>query len=290
MLLVQEPFVSTLSILIPTWNNLLYLRLCIDEIRRTSIADHQIIVHVNEGTDGTCEWLDQEDIAYTRTPENVGVCTAMNQARTLATGDLLLYMNDDMVPCPGWDKALLDAANAQPDGLFYLSATMIEPVATGNICVRAPHDYGRDSDTFDRARLHSAAPGMVGPDWNGSTWPPSLMTAKMWDTIGGFSEEFSPGLYSDPDISRKLWEAGVRNFRGVGNSLVYHFMSKSLKRVKLNPGKRQFLKKWGMSSSTFLNHYLQLGQKYTGPLSDPVQTSGLFAARLKDRIKGWLSW
>ncbi len=280
---------STLSIMIPTWNNLPYLRLCVAEIRRTSMAAHQIVVHVNEGADGTCDWLDQEGIAYTVTSENVGVCVAMNQARTLATGDLLLYMNDDMVPCPGWDKALLDVAAAQPDGLYYLSATMIEPVATGNICVRAPYDYGRDSDSFDRAGLHAAAPGLAGPDWNGATWPPSLMTAKMWDMIGGFSEEFSPGLYSDPDISRKLWEAGVRNFRGVGNSLVYHFMSKSLQRVKLNPGKRQFLKKWSMSSSTFLKHYLQLGHLYAGPLTDPVQTSGLFAARLKDRIKGWLA-
>jgi len=280
--------VPTLSILIPTWNNLPYLRLCIGEIRRTAQAEHQIVVHVNEGTDGTREWLEAEGISSTWTPENAGVCVAMNKVRTLATGDLLLYMNDDMVPCPGWDTALLRAAAAHPDGRFYLSATMIEPRATGNACVRAPHDFGRDPDTFDRAALHAAAPALAGPDWSGATWPPSLMTAEMWDRVGGFSEEFSPGLYSDPDLSRKLWAEGVRVFRGVGDSLVYHFMSKSLGRVTLNPGKRQFREKWGMSSSTFLAHYLRLGRPYAGPLPDrPPPSAGLVLARAKDRLKGW---
>ena len=278
----------TLSILIPTWNNLPYLRLCIEEIHRTSQLRHQIVVHVNEGTDGTRAWLAAEGLAFTETDDNVGVCRAMNRARTLATGDLLLYMNDDMVPCPGWDAALLREAAARPDGCYYLSATMIEPQATGNACVRAPFDFGHDVATFDREALHAAAAGLVGPDWSGATWPPSLMTAEMWDRIGGFSEEFSPGLYSDPDISRKLWQEGVREFRGVGDSLVYHFMSKSLKRVELNDGKRQFLEKWGMSSSTFLNHSLRLGQPAAGPLGEPALTPGLLAARLKDRLKGWL--
>lgn len=45
------------SILIPTWNNLPYLQLCIESIRRHSAFEHEIIVHVNEGTDGTLEWV-----------------------------------------------------------------------------------------------------------------------------------------------------------------------------------------------------------------------------------------
>ena len=42
-----------LSILIPTWNNLPYLKLAVDSIRRHSACSHQIIVHVNDGSDGT---------------------------------------------------------------------------------------------------------------------------------------------------------------------------------------------------------------------------------------------
>ena len=41
------------SILIPTYNNLEYLKLCIDSIKKNSNFKHQIIVHVNVGRDGT---------------------------------------------------------------------------------------------------------------------------------------------------------------------------------------------------------------------------------------------
>ena len=45
------------SILIPSWNNLEYLKLCIASIKKNSRYKHQIIVHANEGSDGTWEYL-----------------------------------------------------------------------------------------------------------------------------------------------------------------------------------------------------------------------------------------
>ena len=45
--------------------------------------------------------------------------------------------------------------------------------------------------------------------------------------VGGMSIEFSPGMYSD--LSKKLYESVVRQFKGVGKSLVYHFYSESNK-------------------------------------------------------------
>ena len=41
------------SILIPSFNNLNYLKTCIESIKKNSHYNHQIIVHVNEGSDGT---------------------------------------------------------------------------------------------------------------------------------------------------------------------------------------------------------------------------------------------
>ena len=37
------------SILIPTYNNLNYLKICLNSIKKNSKFDHQIIIHVNEG-------------------------------------------------------------------------------------------------------------------------------------------------------------------------------------------------------------------------------------------------
>ena len=41
------------SIIIPTFNNLDYLKLCIKSIKKNSKFDHEIIVFINEGIDGT---------------------------------------------------------------------------------------------------------------------------------------------------------------------------------------------------------------------------------------------
>jgi len=90
----------------------------------------------------------------------------------------------------------------------------------------------------------------------------------LWDLVGGMSVEFSPGMYSDPDFSMKLWKSGVRLFKGVANSRVYHFGSKSTGRVKKNKGKETFINKWGVSPSTFTGKYLKRGEDYGGPLED----------------------
>ena len=45
------------SIILPTWNNLKYLKICLDSIKRNSNYEHDINIHVNEGSDGTVEYL-----------------------------------------------------------------------------------------------------------------------------------------------------------------------------------------------------------------------------------------
>ena len=41
------------SIIIPTYNNLEYLKLCVKSLKKNSNYNHQIIPHVNIGEDGT---------------------------------------------------------------------------------------------------------------------------------------------------------------------------------------------------------------------------------------------
>src|SRR5215472_9755427 len=81
------------SILIPTWNNLAYLQLCIDSIRKNSKYKHQVIVHVNEGKDGSLEWIrKQKDIDYTYSAENIGICYALNMSSELALTNYIVYI------------------------------------------------------------------------------------------------------------------------------------------------------------------------------------------------------
>ena len=52
------------SILIPTYNNLSYLKLCIESIEKNSVYKHQIIVHINEGNDGSLEYVKSLNYEY----------------------------------------------------------------------------------------------------------------------------------------------------------------------------------------------------------------------------------
>ncbi len=75
------------SILIPSWNNLGFLKLCIESIEKNSAYKHEILIHVNDGSDGTLEWVRQKGYKHTHSEENIGVCYALNGLRPLATTD-----------------------------------------------------------------------------------------------------------------------------------------------------------------------------------------------------------
>ena len=255
------------SIMIPTWNNLEYLKLCIGSIRKNSTFKHQLIVHINEGKDGTLEWVkEQTDIDYSYSEQNVGVCYALNSCRELMSTDYVLYMNDDMYVCPDWDKCLADEIAAIRHNNFFFSATSIEPQSQSNCMIEK--NYGTDISTFQEEKLLKEFASLSMHDWQGATWPPNIVHKSIWDKVDGYSNEFSPGMYSDPDFSMKLWNAGIRLFKGVSKSRVYHFGSKSVKRVKQNPGYKKFLNKWGMTNSILSKYYLRRGERFGGPLKE----------------------
>lgn len=256
------------SIIIPTWNNLEFLKLCVKSIQRNSTYQHQIILHINDGSDGSLNWARENAIEFTHTPDNVGICIAVNQAAMLARNDFIVYMNDDMYVCPEWDQLLVDEIRQLDTDNFMLSSTMIEPGTTSNKCVIVK-DYGTSIETFKEDQLLKEFRMLHKNDWNGSTWPPTVVTKKYWSITGGYSIELSPGMSSDDDFSMKMWKSGCRIFKGVGGSRVYHFQTKSTSRIKKNNGRRQFLFKWGINQSTFHKYFIRRGTNYSGPLAEP---------------------
>lgn len=272
------------SIIIPSWNNLSLLKVCVDSILKNSVFKHQIIVHVNEGKDGTQHWVKEKGFDYTCSEDNVGVCFALNAAAELANTNYILYINDDMYVCPQWDKFLWEEIQNIGHNNFFLSATMIEPVA-GNPAAIAPHYYGTTADNFDEAKLLKEYNSFTHQDWSGSAWPPNVVHKSMWNMVGGYSIEYSPGFYSDPDFCMKLWKVGVRLFKGVSNSRVYHFRSKSTARVKANNGRKTFAAKWGFPASFFYREVLHLGLPFSGPLKEFEPNTLAKAKALWQRLK-----
>jgi glycosyltransferase involved in cell wall biosynthesis len=270
------------TILIPTWNNLGFLQLCLKSLRKHSSLDHEIIILVNDGSDGSKEWVEQQqDLKFIHFNGNVGICVAMNKGALYAQNEYLLYLNDDMYVLPGWDNALLEEVNSIGHNNFFISSTMIEPTDTGNKCV-VVKDYGDDLNSFQEEKLLKEYQELQKEDWNGSTWPPNLIHKDLYLKVGGLGEEYSPGMYSDPDLSMKLWQEGVRYFKGISKSRVYHFGTKSTGRIKHNNGKKLFLKKWGITPGDFAKYYLHRGTKWKGLLPDANKTAIL---KLKGLIK-----
>ena len=275
-----------ISILIPTFNNLDYLKLCLKSLKKNSSFDHEIIIHVNDGSDGTLKFVKDNDLKHTFSNDNIGLCSSINKAAKLVSRQYILYSHDDMYFCPGWDKVLLDEVKSLNHDNFYLSGTMIEP-NSGHIL----YNFGISTDTFKENELLSKYQNINFYDHQGTHFAPHLVSRKMWDKVGGFSEEFNPGIGSDPDFNMKLWKEGVRIFKGLNDFKVYHFGSLTTRKKKnfiQNRGDKTFLKKWGFTTKFFKKYYLKSKTKYNGPLDEPRKTFNYFLDLLICKIRLFL--
>jgi glycosyltransferase involved in cell wall biosynthesis len=266
------------SIIIPTFNNIDYLKKCIESIKKNSKYEHQIIPHVNEGSDGTIDFLKKNNIDYTYTSYNSGICTGMNLAAKKSKHDYILYAHDDFYFCPKWDSVLNYEVNKLKHNRFYLSGTMVN---NGQIKL----DCGSTLETFNEDKLLNEIDNVNYYDFQGSTWAPHLIHKDLWNKVGGFSEEYFPGTGSDPDLNMKLWYEGVRIFKGINNFKVYHFGSIVTRRYKNHPtiktesgsrGAKIFLLKWGFSINFFKKYMLNSDSRYNGELTSPKKNINYF--------------
>ncbi|SEM74820.1 Glycosyltransferase involved in cell wall bisynthesis [Prevotella sp. ne3005] len=271
------------SILIPSWNNLAYLQVCVQSIERNSACSHEILVHVNEGSDGTLEWVRQKGLRYTYSDQNVGVCFALNSLRTLVTTDYMVFINDDMYLLPGWDSVFDEEISRVGNNRFFFSSTVIQPKpdVLKHLSVLVA-DYGSSPESFREEELLAHYQDMPCEDWLGATSPPNIVHRDIWDLVGGYSIIYSPGEASDQDFSAKLWLAGIRDFRGLAHSRCYHFMSKSVSRMKMNWGGLQFLRTYGLTLRLFRRNILHVDD----PVSAPVDRYWDFLFNLlRSRLK-----
>ena len=132
------------SIIIPTLNNLPYLKLCIKSIKKNSKYQHEIIPHVNIGIDGTLEYLKENNIKFTYTENNSGICKGMNLAAKQSKNDYILYAHDDFYFCPDWDLILKKEIDRIGHNLFYLSGTMMHNGQINFDCGNTINDFDEE--------------------------------------------------------------------------------------------------------------------------------------------------
>ena len=281
------------SILIPSFNNLEYLKTCIDSLKKNSKYSHQIIVHINEGTDGSLEYVKEKNLEYTFSNENIGMPKALNKSSALAKFDYILISHDDFYYCPGWDEVLVTEINLMSHKNYYLSSTM---VGAGQV----QFDAGETTETFDESKLLKNLENIKTFNFQGTTKCPGLIHKTIWKKVGGWSEEFSPTGGDDTDFAMKLWKSDIRIFKGMGSSLVYHFGSITTRKKKKSlftylgsKGNKIFLKKWGLTINFFEKFYLKSGldnnkklifNRYDGPLKNPKKNINYYINLFKVKI------
>ena len=282
------------SVIIPSLNNLKYLKLCIESIRKNSKYDHEIIVHSNIGSDGTIDYLKKNNIKFTHTKKNSGIPEGVNIAAKKASKNYIVYAHDDFYFFPGWDTAFFKEISKMTNNLYYFSGTMVQ---NGQVNL----DCGSSIETFDEQKALMEYKNIDYYDFQGSTWAPHIIHKDTWNKVGGFSEEYFPGTGSDPDLNMKLWNIGVRIFKGLQDCKVYHFGSivtrkfknKEVKTESGSKGDKIFLKKWGFKIKFFNKFYLRgciskngriYCNQYDGPLKEPIKNFSYFFNLVLNKI------
>ena len=97
-----------ISILVATYNNIDYLKLFLNSIEKNSFFKHEILIHINDGSDGTLEYIKKKKFKFTHSEKNIGLCKSINLISKKVTSDYILYAHDDMFFCKNWDVYLVD--------------------------------------------------------------------------------------------------------------------------------------------------------------------------------------
>ena len=272
------------SIIVPTYNNFNFLKFFISSVKDNSYYDHEIIVHINDGTDGTLDYIKQNKILYTYSKNNVGICDAVNKASLLSSTNFILYAHDDMYFCKNWDLYLENEIKKYKNNFYYISGTNIS-YKDGII----NYDCGSSPESFNFDKFNVFCEKDTSNDLQGSHWAPHLVHKDIWLKVGGFSTEFNPGDGSDPDFCMKLWKENIRVFKCLSKFKVYHFGSITIRKgdIVKNNGTKTFLLKWGFNPRFFRKYYLKGDGKikYNGPVDNYKVSLNMMIDLLINKLK-----
>lgn len=194
---------TSVSIVVVTWNGLHVLRDCIAALAAQSMA-HELIVVDNGSRDGTVEWL-RRSVPQARVVsllQNLGFAAGNNAGLRAATGDLLVLLNNDTIAAPDFVERLTapferDTQLASAAGVL-LFAHQPELVASAGISV------GRDGLHRDLWMLRPVAqlPATTTPVFGASGGAACYRRAALED-VGLLDERYGSYL-EDADLAWRL--------------------------------------------------------------------------------------
>ncbi len=215
-----EPAVS---VVIPTFNRLDQLRRTLEGLAAQSgLSDAPQVVVVSDGsTDGTDEFLASPGVPLPVTAVrqvNQGPAAARNHGVGVATGDIIVFLDDDVVPAPDLIAAHLRHHAAAGDDGSVVIGPMVTPDGTPlSPWVRWEQDMlYKQYDAMDRGEYGATARQFYTA--NASVYRRQLLDA------GGFDESFRRA--EDVELAYRLADRGLR-FTFARDAVVWHHAERS---------------------------------------------------------------
>jgi len=108
---------SQFSVIIPNWNGVEYLPVCLDSLRAQTYPQVEVILADNASTDGSQALLAREypEVRLVQLTENRGFTGACNAGLEAAGGDILVLLNNDTKAAPNWLAAVAAAFERHPE-------------------------------------------------------------------------------------------------------------------------------------------------------------------------------
>lgn len=162
-------------------------------------------------------------------PRNLGYAAASNLGADLARAPMLLLLNSDVVPDrPGWLKPLVAAAGSRRAGVAGPKLLFDD----GSIQHAGMH-FARDAEgAWYNRHYHKGFPRGYAPansprEVPAVTGAALMVTRRLFQSVGGLTEDYVVGDYEDSDLCLKLRRAGARVMYSPASEL-WHFERRSM--------------------------------------------------------------
>jgi glycosyltransferase involved in cell wall biosynthesis len=272
-----------ISFIIPSRNNLKYLKWCCDSIKKNQ-GDHEVEICIADdaSTDGTWDWCQEmmeKDSNFkairNEGPDRLGLVILNDKLiDEVASHDICMVFHADMYLCPD----ALDAIERYIKPKTIVSLTRIEPPLHPEGPEKIVKAFGIEPEEFDEEELLNFLyrnEKLLGRVTEG-IFAPWAFYKKDFQEIGGHDPLFAPQSKEDSDIFNRFQLNGV-HFVQTWRGCVYHMTSRGSRFNTYSggaPGKnsdewlhttttnmKKFIKKWG----TAVQH-----DEYMKPIVSPV--------------------
>ena len=240
-----------ISLIVLTYNNLNYTRQCLESIfEKTSYPNFEVVIVDNASTDGTPQYLQSfaethPQVKLVLNRENRGFAAGNNQGVQASTGEIVVFLNNDIVVTYGWLSRLVSHLRSPVVGA-------VGPVTNyaGNesrISVTYSDISGLDDFARGYTRLH------VGLSFEIRMLALFCMAMRrtVIDAVGLLDERFNVGMYEDDDFSLRIRQKGY-HILCAEDVYIHHWGSASFSQLAAERYQRlheenraKFEEKWG---------------------------------------------